>query len=69
MAFTQAELDALRSAYATGALEVEYGSGETRRRVRYASREDLEARIDQIERALAGTSGESRGILTSYTGE
>jgi len=67
MNWTQAELDALRRAYASGTLRVTY-EGKT---VEYGSAADLLSRIRTIERdrqaagngksAIAGFAGYSRG--------
>ena len=50
--WTEAELTALRRAYASGTLRVSYDG----RSVEYGSAEDLLARIRTIERAMAGAS-------------
>lgn len=67
MSWTQAELDALRRAYASGTLRVTY-EGKT---VEYGSASDLLSRIRTIERdrqptgtgksSIAGLAGYSRG--------
>lgn len=67
MNWTQAELDALRRAYASGTLRVTY-EGKT---IEYGSAADLLSRIRTIERdrqaagngksAIAGLAGYSRG--------
>ncbi|MBB4212694.1 gpW protein [Rhodothalassium salexigens DSM 2132] len=51
-AWTEAELDALQRAYASGTLRVSY-DGKT---VEYGSAEDLLRRIRTIERQLAGAT-------------
>ena len=53
MSWTRAELDALRSAYASGTLRVSYDG----RTVEYGSEADLIRRIRTIEREIAGTTG------------
>ena len=50
--WTEAELTALRRAYASGTLRVSYDG----RSVEYGSAEDLLVRIRTIERAVAGAS-------------
>lgn len=67
MSWTQAELDALKSAYASGTMRVSY-EGKT---VEYAGAIDLLSRIRTIERematnararlSVAGLAGFSRG--------
>lgn len=55
MAFTQAQLDSLREAYASGILTVKHGD----KIVTYRSLDDMARLISQIEKALAGTSRKS----------
>lgn len=50
--WTEAELTALRRAYASGTLRVSYDG----RSVEYGAAEDLLVRIRTIERAIAGAS-------------
>lgn len=52
MAFTSTELDALKRAYASGVLEVEYDG----RKTRYDSGAALLARIRVIEAEIAATA-------------
>ena len=60
MSFTQAELDALKEAYATGALRISH-EGKT---VEYGSEADLLRRIRMIENELAASSGKTRSTRT-----
>ena len=60
MTFTQTELDALKAAYATGALRITH-EGKT---VEYASESDLLRRIRMIEGEIAAASGKSRSTRT-----
>lgn len=60
MSFTQTELDALKEAYAAGALRVTH-EGKT---VEYGSGSDLLRRIRTIENELAVSSGTSRSTRT-----
>jgi hypothetical protein len=53
MAFTQTELDALKKAFAAGALTVEYDG----KRITYGSADDLWKRIQKIEAEVASTAG------------
>jgi len=53
MTWTQAELDALRAAYARGTLRVSYEG----RSVEYGSEADLLRRIRTIEREMAAEAG------------
>jgi len=63
MSWTQAELDALRRAYARGTLRVAY-DGKT---VEYGSEADLKRRIETIESAIAVMEGKPRPIA-GYAG-
>lgn len=58
MAWTQTELDALKAAYARGALRVTY-DGKT---VEYGSEADLRRRIQTIETQIAATAGQARPV-------
>ena len=57
--FTQAQLDALLEAWATGALEVSVGD----KKMRFDSREELEARIKRIESYLSAEPTESSNVI------
>jgi hypothetical protein len=50
LTFTQADLDALKEAFVTGALEVQIGD----RRVRYRSQSELLAALRMVEEAVSG---------------
>ena len=65
MAFTQTDLDAIRAAKATGALEVRYSDG---RQVRYRSLTEMDRIIQDIERSLAqaSTTLASRRAVAGY---
>lgn len=58
MSYTQPQLDALKRAYALGALTVEYAG----QRVTYRSRAEMKAIIDEIETSLNPASN----FCTSY---
>ena len=58
MSWTQAELDALKSAYASGTLRVSY-EGKT---VEYAGAIDLLSRIRTIERGMAANTRARRPV-------
>ena len=45
MAYTQADVDALKAAIATGALEVQFGSGPDSRRIIYRNLSDMNATL------------------------
>jgi hypothetical protein len=63
MSWTNAELDALRRAYASGTLRVSY-DGKT---VEYGSAVDLLSRIRTIEREIAG-GAENRPPVAGFAG-
>ncbi len=67
MAYTLADLDRIKRAIATGAQEVTFGSGETKRTVRYQTTEAmLKAKAD-IEAEINGlTSLSSRRTVAGY---
>ena len=60
MGFTQTELDALKEAYAAGALRIVH-EGKT---VEYGSESDLLRRIRTIENELSVAAGKTRSTRT-----
>lgn len=58
MSWSQAELDALKAAYASGTLRVTY-DGKT---VEYGSADDLMKRIQTIESAINSAAGTPRPV-------
>jgi hypothetical protein len=60
MSFSQTELDALKEAYAAGALRISH-EGKT---VEYGSESDLLRRIRTIESEIATSSGKPRSTRT-----
>jgi hypothetical protein len=63
MAFTQTELDALKAAYASGALEVRYAD----KTVRYDSADKLLERIRIIEKSLNGRSSGLKALDVTHS--
>jgi hypothetical protein len=63
MAFTNTELDALKAAYATGVVEVEYDGKKTR----YDSGAAILRRIRVIEAEIAAAAGAPRNMSTYAT--
>mgnify|MGYP003348772181 CR=1 FL=1 len=63
MSWTNAELEALRRAYAAGTLRVSYDG----KSVEYGSAADLLSRIRTIEREI-GATGESPAIVAGFAG-
>lgn len=64
MAYTQQQLDALRAAYARGALEVRYQD----RAVRYQSREAMRAIIAEMEAELSPSTSPPMRTVGRYNG-
>ena len=56
MAFTQTDIDTLKAAIATGALEVEFGTGTERRRIKYRSLAEMRSTLAEM---LAEVSGQA----------
>lgn len=56
MAWTQADIDTLKAAMATGALEVEFGAGPDRRVARYRNLADMRSLLAQMEAKVNGGS-------------
>lgn len=57
MPYTQTDIDTLKAAIASGALEVEFGSGAERRRVKYRSLADMRSTLaDLIAEVSPSTS-------------
>lgn len=56
MAWTQTDVDRLKSAIATGALRVKYGSGFDEREVIYRSLDEMKATLAMMEQEVAGTT-------------
>jgi hypothetical protein len=65
MAYTQAQLDALKKAYASGALEVEYNG----RRVRYRSLNEMAQIIEAIEAAISPAAAAPRTSYVTFSRE
>jgi hypothetical protein len=63
MSWTQAEIDALRRAYASGTLRVSYEG----RSVEYGSASDLLSRIRTIEREIS-TASQARAPIAGLAG-
>lgn len=62
MAWTQADLDGLKKAYASGIQQVKHGDNT----VTYASMAEMKAAIDEIEASISGKRGR---ILRTYVTE
>lgn len=48
MPYTQTDIDTLKTSIASGALEVEFGSGTERRRVKYRSLADMRSTLAEM---------------------
>ena len=64
MAYTQAELDALKEAIATGALTVRHGD----KSITYKSTAEMLAAVERIKRELASPKRRSFGTAACKTG-
>lgn len=62
--YTQAQLDALRTAYVSGALTVEYNG----RRVTYRSRDEMAVLLAEMESDLTPTAARRRSSVVEYDG-
>ncbi len=63
MAYTQTHIDALKEAIATGALEVEFGTGTERRRIKYRSLAEMRSTLADM---IFEVSPQSRPILVTF---
>lgn len=66
MAWTQADLDTLDAAIATGALEVTFGAGPDQRTIRYRSLADMISTRALIEKAMAPGSAPPTRTVGGY---
>lgn len=64
---TQAQIDALEMALASGALETEIKQGEVSQRVKFRSRADLEATLERLKAELAGANAPARVFVTAHS--
>lgn len=65
MAFTQADIDALKRAIATGTRKVRYESGGEVREVTYRSLDEMTSVLAMMEREIGGTA-QSRSVLVRH---
>jgi hypothetical protein len=56
MAYTQADIDALKAAIASGALRVKFGSGPDSREVEYRNLSDMNATLAMMTAEVAPTT-------------
>lgn len=67
MAYTQADLDALKKAIATGARSVKFGAGPDSREVVYRSLDDMIRAKNMIEAELSpGIAGRRTSYVAHY---
>lgn len=62
MAYTQADLDSIKEAIATGAMKVKFGSGPDSREVEYRSLSDMLA----VQRLIENEVSPTRTMRTSF---
>lgn len=55
MAYTQADIDALKAALASGAKRVKFGSGPDSREVEYFTRAEMLAQLDDMTKEVTPT--------------
>lgn len=56
MAYTQADIDALKAALASGAKRVKFGSGPDSREVEYFTRAEMLAQLDDMTKEVTPTA-------------
>jgi hypothetical protein len=56
VAYTQSDIDTLRAAIATGALEVTFGAGPDQRTVRWRTLAEMRSVLAEMETAVNGAS-------------
>lgn len=66
MAWTQADIDALKKALKSGARRVEFGSGETKRVVEYRSLAEIQQILADMEEEVAGPLAPPRTAITQF---
>ena len=66
MGWTQADVDALKAAAASGILTVRY-DGPPSRQITYQSLRDMQRQIALMEQEVARTSGTSSGYILAAT--
>lgn len=64
MAYTQADLETLKKAYAAGVLTVRYSDGK---QVTYPSGDDLRQRIREVETELAAQQPSTKRPVAGFT--
>jgi hypothetical protein len=67
MAWTQSDIDALKRAMATGALEVEIRQGDVTQRIRYQSFAAMQAALAQMESEVNAASAPSAFSFPSHS--
>ncbi|CAN7317458.1 hypothetical protein LJR009_001606 [Bosea sp. LjRoot9] len=67
MAWTQSDIDALKSAIATGVKKASFGSGETRREQEFRSLAEMKQTLADMIDEVAGTNAVQRTSITQFT--
>lgn len=67
MAWTQTDIDKLKRGIATGAKVIEFGSGETRRRLENRPLSELWQILAEMEAEVAGANAPPRVAITEYS--
>jgi hypothetical protein len=67
MAFTQSDVDALKQAIATGALECTFGAGPDQRKVTYRNLTDMQRTLAMLQDEVAGAASRPRASFISHS--
>lgn len=67
MAWLQADVDKLKRAIATGALEVSFGAGPDQRTVKYRNFSDMERTLTMMQDEVAGAAPRARVSYVSHS--
>ena len=67
MAYTQTDIDALKAAIATGALECEFGSGAERRKVKYRSLAEMRSILADMQAEVTPASVTSNTSFAEHS--
>lgn len=67
MAWTQTDVDALKQAIATGALECTFGAGPDQRKVVYRNLSDMQRTLAMMQDEAAGVSTRPRASFIAHS--
>jgi hypothetical protein len=66
MPYTQNDIDTLKAAIATGALECEFGSGAERRRVKYRNLAEMKQTLSDMQAEVAPNGMQSNRTVGQF---